>query len=341
MLREKFKKYLPKIYNRIKTYYAFQSLKNEYFYDLKRYFEYSDYFYNDSEQKCIMRIMHRYHPIEKGLTMPEMRYGFGKDNISSLIEDCLKYKNQYLPIAFQNKTAGYQQYNHAIGVLLEYKNAHEDIGYELDVDFVKNLNLLIKGTDSYLSCKQIQTTKEKYFASSTSPFIEFSKSRHSVRNFKGDIKPEIIFKAIELAQNTPSACNRQPTRVHIIENEELKNKLLDLQGGNRGFGYLANKVLILTTELVGYRSVSERNYPFVDGGMYAMNLLFALHYYKIGACALNWCYTAEKDTYLWKILNIPETQTVIMMIACGGVPENFKVTLSKKSSAESVIVQHQ
>jgi len=96
----------------------------------------------------------------------------------------------------------------------------------------------------------------------------------------------------------------------------------------------------LTTELVGYRNVSERNYPFVDGGLYAMNLLYALHYYKIGACALNWCYSSEKDTFLRKMINIPESQTVIMMIGCGGVPEKFKLTLSKRSSAETVIIQH-
>ncbi len=340
MLKQNVKRFFPKIYNRIRAFYAIKSLKNEYLYDIKRYFQFSDFFFNKSEQRCMMRIIHRYHPIEKGLTMPEMRYGFGKDNILKLLDDCLIYKDLYLSNAKQIKSAGYQQYKHAISVLLEYQSVHEEVGYELDTSFISKLDALISGTDSYLSCKQIQTTRDKYFKDIDSSFKEFSKSRHSLRNFDGEIKTEDIFKAIELAQNTPSACNRQPSRVHVVEDEELKNKVLNLQGGNRGFGFLANKVLILTTELVGYRSISERNYPFVDGGMYAMNLLYALHYYRIGACALNWCYTREKDTLLRNIINIPESQTVILMIACGGVPEKFKLALSKKSSAETIIVQH-
>lgn len=71
---------------------------------------------------------------------------------------------------------------------------------------------------------------------------------------------EDLMQAIELAQNAPSACNRQPGRVHLVENDLLKHKILDIQGGNRGFGHMADKVLIVTVELAGYRGTAEKWY---------------------------------------------------------------------------------
>lgn len=112
-----------------------------------------------------------------------------------------------------------------------------------------------------------------------------------------------MLKSVGLAQNSPSACNRQPTRIHIIESEQLRNQVLELQGGNRGFGKLADTVIIISVELVGYRDVKERNNLFVDGGMYAMNLLYALHSYRIGACPLNWCYSTEQDLALRRLVS--------------------------------------
>ena len=340
MLRMILRKYFSGFYNLLRAYYAMKLLKKAYLYDIKRYFEYSDYFYNDSEQRCMMRIIHRYHPVEKGLCMPEMRLGFGKENISKLIEDCKIYKAKYLKTASLNNSAGYQQFKHAISTLLEYEQIHLAAGYVLDNELQLNIANLTKEIENQTICKQIETTKEKYFEDINLSFKKLSESRYSLRNFSGKIRNEDILKAIEIAQNSPSACNRQPTRVHIVESEELKNKVLEIQGGNRGFGSLADKVLIVSVELVGYRDVSERNNLFVDGGLYAMSLLYALHSYKIGACALNWCCTIEQDMLLRKTVEIPKTQTVIMMIACGGVPEKFKLAYSKKSSADTVVFEH-
>ena len=339
-LKDFTKQCFPSIFYRLKSYRAYNLLKKAYLYDIKRYFEHSDYFYNDSEQRCMMRIIHRYHSIEKGLCMPEMRLGFGKENISELIKDCVKYKKKHLFIAEKNNSAGYQQFKHAVGTLLEYKQIHLDAGYSLSQDFLQTLDFLSEGFDFNTIDNQIETTKEKYLKNVNSSFEEFSESRYSLRNFAGKIKTDDIIKAVEIAQNSPSACNRQPARVHIIENEELKNNFLNLQGGNRGFGFLADKVIIVSVELAGYRGINERNGLFVDGGIYAMNLLYALHSKKIGTCSLNWSYTPEKDLLLRKMIDFPDSQTPVMIIACGGVPDKFKLTFSKRSSVESVIFQH-
>lgn len=340
MIRRILRTYLPGFYDYLRAYSAMKLLKKGYSYDIKRYFDYSDYFYNDSEQRCMMRIIHRYHPIEKGLCMPEMRLGFGRENISELIKDCKKYKENYLQSAYSINSAGYQHYKHAISTLLEYEEVHLSANHALDESLLKDIHFLADDLENQTICKQIEMTKEQYFEGIDASFHKLAASRYSLRNFSGKVKNEDIIKAVEIAQNSPSACNRQPTRVHIIEDEKLKNKVLEIQGGNRGFGSLADKVLIVTVELVGYRDLTERNNLFVDGGLYAMSLLYALHSNKIGTCALNWCCTVEQDTLLRKIVRLPDSQTVIMMIACGGVPEKFRLAYSKKSSPDTVIFEH-
>ena len=340
MIRNILRRYFPSLYHFLRAYLELRRLKRTYQYDIRRYFEFSDYFFNSSEERIMMRIIHRYHPIEKGLTMPKVRLGFGKDNILNLIEDCYEFKDQYLALAAQRNSAGFQHYKHALNILREYKEMHLDAGFELECDFLEKINTLTKGLENDFICQQIETTREAYFSDADSLFKKFSASRHSLRNFAGKIKNEDLVKAIELAQNTPSACNRQPGRVHVVQKELLKQRVLEIQGGNRGFGTMADKVIIVTVETAGYRGLAERNGMFVDGGIYAMNLLYALHSYRIGACPLNWSSTPEKDILLRKTIPLSDSQTVIMMIACGSPPEKFKLASSKRSSVDTVIVYH-
>jgi nitroreductase len=336
MIKSIARRYFPNLFNRIKCILAYSRLINVYFYDINRYFKLSDYYFNDNENRCMMRIIHRYHPIEKGLTMSEMRPGFGVENINLLLKDCVLFREKYLIEASKYKSASFQHYYQALGILQEYLEVHNKLNYELDYKLVEDIKCLITDSNNTPKIKQINTTSEKYFEHSNAPFPLFAKSRYSLRNFKGSVSIDNIIKAIDIAQKTPSACNRQPARVHIIDNENLKNRILELQGGNRGFGHQVDKLIIITSELVGYRDISERNNVYVDGGMFAMSLLYSLHSYKIGSCPLNWCASTENDIQLRKLVSFPNSQTVILMIACGAVPENFKLAYSLRSSVESI-----
>lgn len=325
------KKYIPA---RVKTflkkvrmtYDAFKSYKH----DAKRYLTYSNVInISDTENKLIGQITAKYHVIEKGLTMPDMKYGFGKDIMISLITDCITFYNKY-----NNNNI---QFQHAVGVIAEYKQIHEHNNQTFDNTLLQKINNLMSLLPKINPTEQITSTKEQFFQYTSSSFDKFSDSRHSLRNFKGNVPIEIIRKAVQLAQNAPSACNRQPTRVHIIENKAKVEKLLSIQIGNRGFGHLADKILVLTTELGIYGGVRERNMQYIDAGIYTMNLLYALHFHQVGACTINWCDVPEVDRTIRTIIDLPKSETVILLIACGGVPNNFKLTTSQRSAANQVI----
>lgn len=298
-------------------------LKKAYKYDSNLYSKHSATYGKNTATKLIGNIIKAYHVIEKGLTMPEFRLGFGQPKVIELSSYCIKYLLKY--------GSKEEQLQHAIQVILEYKDIHDKHHFELQ----KETNAEIAKLKVYISdgktCSQKETTIKEYFKFSENSFLEFSSSRASIRNFINvDVPLEKITNALEIARNTPSACNRQCWRTYVYTEKEEINKILELQGGNRGFGHLTNKLIVITSELGLFSRVQERNQFYIDGGMYAMNLLYALHYQKIAACILNCSNWPEKDILLRKLCKINDSEVFIAMVACGIPPENFKIANSKR-----------
>jgi len=300
--------------------------------DAEQFYRYSSLLRKDTQSKHIAGIILNYHVIEKGLTMPDMKPGFGKAKLKVLIDDCLSYRDLY-----DNTNV---QLLHAVGVIAEYGRIHKEIGFTLDQDVTDRIAELLKHFSELPSAHQEHVTKTGYFADHAASFDRFSNSRHSVRNFAGELDMERVNLAIGLAQNTPSSCNRQTSHVHIVRDREAIKKILELQKGSRGFYHLVDKLLIVTADVSVYQSADERNCAYVDGGMYAMNLMYSLHFHKIATCALNWCKTPDEDRQLRKLVPIPENEVVVIFIACGDTPDDFQVAHSRRNQYQDIISLH-
>lgn len=310
------------------SYRIKKSLKDSYKYDMKRYLKYSGPFSTTiSSTNLISNIIREYHVIEKGLTMPETRLGFGKDIIMALSNDCIKYINKY----GQDE----EQLHHAIGVVMEYEQLHREKGFELNEEIKHAIWNLKHTVNNDTVCTQKSFDKGDYFQYSESSFQLFSASRSSVRNFSSENIPyERIIEALEIARTTPSACNRQCWRTYLFTEKDKIANILDVQGGNRGFGHLGNKLIVISAEIGVFYGKDERNEAFIDGGMYAMNLLYALHYKQIAACILNCSNNIEKDKRLRDLCEIKDSEVFIAMIVCGIPPDKFKVANSKRYRIE-------
>jgi hypothetical protein len=305
----------------------------DYYYDLKRFYKYaSNQGVKDSEEKYIGHIVKRYHVIEKGLTMPSPRLGFGKEVVLDLINLC----NQYIDIY---GTTNVQLHN-TIAVLLAYIEFHKDKSFTIAENIVTAIKLLSQRVNNsdVLPQQQIHITKEEYFNDINKSFEAFSNSRKSVRNYASkDLPIEKILKAIELARNTPTSCNRQSNRIYIYTNQQKIQEILKLQGGSRGFLELANKLIIVTNELGVYESTRERKQGYIDGGIYTMNLLYALHYNKVVCCVLNCGTTKANDLKIRSLISIRDSEELIVMIACGEAVENFEIASSPRIPTENFI----
>src|SRR5690606_10197493 len=124
----------------------------------------------------------------------------------------------------------------------------------------------------------IELSRAEVLAEGKRDLRGFFASRHSIRSFDNDrIERSLIEEAVRMALFTPSACNRQPWRVYVVDDHKLLREVLNLQGGNRGFGDTVPCVLVVTGDLSATLHVGERYQPWLDGGMFAMSLVYAFH----------------------------------------------------------------
>jgi nitroreductase len=304
------------------------NLHKGYLYDMQLYIKHSDTFDSDTPSKLIGKIIREYHVIEKGITMPNRRLGFGTDRIILLSRYCLEYIKKY--------DKNDPQLQHAIGVVFEYKQLHEINNHTLIEEVNQIIKQLSEQEINIPTLHQTNRTKSDFFKNVHAPFHQFANSRSSVRNFTAkEISSVKIKKVLNLAKNTPSACNRQSWRTYIFSNKEQINNILELQGGSRGFGHLTTKLILIAGEVGVFGGVAERYQVYIDGGMYAMNTLYALHEQQIAACILNCSHTPDKDKRMRNICKIRNSEVFIAMIACGIPPANFMVASSKRHEIDS------
>ena len=307
-------------YNRARSTFNF---------DKRRYLKHSRD--ENSYDFMIFKISMLYHVVEKGLSMPNMRPRFGVAVITDLISRINIFLDKYKSCPFQVE--------HAISVLLEYKETHDSINVKLDPKIESAISALAKRFTIKPS-KQIDMSKSEYFSFVNSDFSKFSSSRHSVRNFSGGVSIDSIKKSVELANNAPSACNRQPCKVHLICDKGVIRKILSLQNGNRGFGHLIDKMLVLTVNQSSIMWAAERNDIYTNAGIYLMNLLYSLHYNKIASCTLNWSVFKDTEISIHGLLGLKENENVVALVGCGDVPEKFKLAKSPRISSEENLVVH-
>jgi hypothetical protein len=331
-ISRKFKVILKKFNPKLKHYY--KEWKEFSKYDMDRFKIHSNVMYKyNTKNKLISDIVSVYHTIEKGLTIENSRLGFGNKRILHLIQLCKIYQ-----LDFNDDD---ELFYEAIGVIAEYNRFHKEKGFEIDNNIQENINSFMKDFTHIEYTKQPEYTKKDFLKYQNNSFLTFSGSRHSVRHFTDErIDINLLKKTVELAQNAPSTCNRQSVRVHIVSNKNKINSILNLQNGNRGFGAKADKLIVLTSDLQSWDNISQRYGPYFDAGIYTLNLLYSLHFYGIGACALNWYNSIENDKTIHGIIEVPENEVVTVLIVCGNIPEYFKTAKSKRRKFDSILTIH-
>lgn len=78
----------------------------------------------------------------------------------------------------------------------------------------------------------------------------------------------------------------------------------------------------------------EIHQPYVNGGMYAMNLLLSLHSKGLGTVPLNMGFHYDKLKKLKTICDIKDNQVPIMLIGVGIISDEINVAVSKRFDFE-------
>lgn len=296
---------------------------------LKQYYKnFITYSYIDSRCKSPEQfqasITRLYHTIEKGLTYREYRPGFGKENIEKLLTALEQYHQSGYDISVFF-------YETAISCLKAYIEKNRMFGLE-EPELERRVHILPGKTNGCGGT--IEVTAPLHPENMT--FEQTILSRHSIRHFSDKpVEIERIGEAIRIAQHTPSACNRQGWKTRIIINKEKQRIILANQNGNRGFGHEFDKILVITADLRAQQQSRELFQAYIDGGMYAGNILNSLYFQGIGSVPLSAALNTEQERKIRTVLNIDDAEVFILFIGIGNYPaETVLTTKSERRPAE-------
>lgn len=267
------------------------------------------------------------HQIEKGLSHKDFRYGFGRQALTNL-----SYALKALKALDSDVTDSDKVYCMALGSLHEYIQRHEDAGYDLTavrrlfeptIWHEAELFEGLQGGSYTVNAFEKNDNKAK-------SFDQLAVGRHAVREFASTpVTIEEIRQAVDLARTAPSVCNRQPARIHVTCNQEVIERALRIQGGFSGYP-TPPALILVTADNQAFLFPTERNEGFVDGGLFAMQLLMSLESEGLAACPLNTMMSTKNENITRELMQVPDNEFLVMYIAVGHFPETLNLCRSTR-----------
>ena len=142
-------------------------------------------------------------------------------------------------------------------------------------------------------------------------------TRRSVRCYSNEsVEVEKIRKAVELANCSPSACNRQPCNVYVALGASNATKVNKLLSGNTSFTNDVSNFAVVTCDR-SYFIGKEQYQWYINGGIYLSNFVLSLHSMGIGNCIMQWFAFSSKEKQLKKLLGIGKSEAIIAIVSFG------------------------
>ncbi|WP_415457672.1 nitroreductase family protein [Bifidobacterium sp.] len=277
------------------------------------------------------QLMFNVHQVEKGLSHSNIRLGFGQRALRELSGHMQRLQQ------VDSSYASNPLYREALTVLGQYEQRHRESGFDLKPMhslFPESIRNEISeiGSNQVIAQERTQSQQHTY----RPEFFELVNNRHAVREFsQQQVTISELNEVVGVAVKSPSVCNRQSTRVHIILGNDKIQQALRIQGGLNGYPTPPALVLI-TADLRAFLGQNERNQGYVDGGLFAMTFLYGLEAKGLAACPLHTMFPASDSAKTRKLLNIPENEILIMFIAVGHFLDSVPVCRSKRYSADHI-----
>lgn len=284
------------------------------------------------------RMIFHAHAIEKGLSRQNFRAGFGKIAVPGLAKEM----NAWLEAGHGIEDPFLQS---SAGVARTYFERHRKLKHDVST-FRKLFNpetLRLIDKASVAEGGVLAAVNERELPprrAGRSDFMDIVYQRRSVREFtKKTVRQEDIDRAVQIAMQSPSVCNRQGNRVHQFEDPEVIKAVVDIQGGFSGYD-MPPRLLLCASDLNAMLFPEERNQPFVDGGLFMMSLMLGLTHVGLGSCPLNTAMGPKRENAIRKIIDIPESEVFISFLAVGHYDKKVLVPRSKRTDIGDVLIRH-
>ncbi len=163
------------------------------------------------------------------------------------------------------------------------------------------------------------------------------RSRRSIRKFSSELIDEgDIMDIVKTGYSAPSAGNRQPWRVVIVNDQDVKDQLSNAAGGQT---FMAKAPVVFVVcgvpeeSAERYKERGRTLYVLQDTAALTMNILHAAHMLGYGACWIGAFNEEEVST----ILQIPSYMRPVSMIPVGKIEGKTPDMRARRDLSETVV----
>lgn len=281
------------------------------------------------EKTNMYTLIRNVHRIEKGLLMRPRRDLFALDFIGETMDN---FETLYKISDCKPDS----QIKWAKDVLKEYfsiTGSHSIIDKER-IRFTKIAGSSESSMSISVPYHRIESNKPNI---SFEDFYKLTKYRRSVRWFLDKKVPhDLLDKAIMAANQSPSACNRQPFEYRIIDEPLLLDKVRNIPMGLKGYQHNIPLMIVVVGNLDAYFDERDRHVIYIDASLANMSLILALETLGLSSCCVNWPDIEELEIKMDKALSLGKHQRPIMSMAVGYPDPDGKVAYSEKRDIELI-----
>lgn len=154
-------------------------------------------------------------------------------------------------------------------------------------------------------------------------FMQLVKLRQSQRNYADKpVEKEKIQACIEAARLAPSACNAQPWKFIVVDDEALKNQIADTTSTKllslNHWTKQAPVHVVLVLEKPNFTSkigeiVRDKKFVLMDVGIAAEHFCLQAAEMGLGTCMIGWF----NEKKVKELLHIPKSKRTMLIISIG------------------------
>jgi nitroreductase len=186
---------------------------------------------------------------------------------------------------------------------------------KLTWDIIESYNIFLSirnkfdiETDFYLPFKKSDLNLNFWYED----FLLLAKKRRSVRFYCDKKVEEIkIKKAVKIAEQSPSACNRQSFYFKIISPDKI-DRLSDLAWWIKW--YKVPNLIAVIWDYSWYFDERDFKAPIIDSSLASMWLLYWFEIQWISSICINWSNNKNRDMNSKKLLWLKDTEFIVMLI---------------------------
>lgn len=281
-----------------------------------------------ADQYLLRRNVHR---LEKGLTMRPVRPQFATDYIGATAE---AFKRA---VEAETIPADHGEFDWMLSVLTEYFIATSASEHPAIVESAAKFRQAVDRLDS------VRNESGPHLAVAPLPSVKIddldalAAGRRSVRWFTSEpVSREIVDRAIKIASESPTACNRQPYRFEIFDDPASTAKVAAVPMGVTGYEHQITGLVVVIGNLAAFFDPRDRHLIYIDGCLASMGFVYGLEAQGVSSCCINWPDIPEREAAMQKLLGLKDYEKVVMLIAYGYADPNALVPYSAKREIDGI-----